>query len=261
MQLSERIEKRRFVGREFLLWLWFEGELFDETLFAAPHGEFGLAIEKELSLSNGKEATRIIGRTPARAREAKEALALGKLPERAGFRLVLGDEEATFLLKAETLSVASLALPKILSEADAPAPGELGAAPVARRGRRNTTVEEDAEREADGRAEVYYDRIERAGQVEALLEALYRDFLRLRLNPAWDELVVPTMRRWVRNEPVNDERYREARTLALAAATNKKPSRNVAAAKVAENHTPTKPSGKPSKKVPNKASKKTTKRR
>lgn len=218
MQLAERIEKRRFVGREFLLWLWFEGELFDETLFAAPHGEFGLAIEKELLLSNGKEATRIVGRAPARAREAKEALGLGKLPERAGFRLVLGERESTFVLKAETLGLAGLVLPTIPSDGDAPAPGELGATTVGRRSRRHTTVDEEAEREADARAEAFYDRIDRAGEVEAIVEALYRDFLRLRLGPAWAELVVPAMRRWVQEQPNDDERYREARREALGKA-------------------------------------------
>ena len=34
MQLSERIEQRRFVGREFLLFLWFESE--SSTLRCPP---------------------------------------------------------------------------------------------------------------------------------------------------------------------------------------------------------------------------------
>ena len=32
MQLVDRVEKRRFVGREFLLWLWFESEIFETNL-------------------------------------------------------------------------------------------------------------------------------------------------------------------------------------------------------------------------------------
>ena len=42
MQLVDRIERRRFVGREFLVWLWFESELFDATLSTKEHGSFGL---------------------------------------------------------------------------------------------------------------------------------------------------------------------------------------------------------------------------
>ena len=32
MDEFERIELRRFVGRELLLWLWFESEVFEATL-------------------------------------------------------------------------------------------------------------------------------------------------------------------------------------------------------------------------------------
>ncbi len=216
MQLVDRIEKRRFVGREFVLWLWFEGELFDETLFVQDHGEVGLAIEKEIVLSSGKEVTRIQGKAPARAREAKEALSLGKLPERASFRLVLEEREATFSLKADTLGMASAVLPTTLEEGDEPAPGELGAETKRPPRRRRSSVEEDAEREADARAEVFYDRIDRLREVESILRSLYRDFLRLRLGPAWESLVVPAMRRWVADQSLDAEGYREARTKALA---------------------------------------------
>ena len=60
MQLVDRIEKRRFVGREFLLWLWFESELFDATLSTKAHGSFGLWFEKRLVLSEGKTSTSIV---------------------------------------------------------------------------------------------------------------------------------------------------------------------------------------------------------
>jgi hypothetical protein len=51
MQLVDRIEKRRFVGREFLLFLWFESEIFEATLQTRKHGSFGLWLERSLVLS------------------------------------------------------------------------------------------------------------------------------------------------------------------------------------------------------------------
>src|SRR5580704_16290911 len=99
MQLVDRIEKRRFVGREFLLWLWFESEVFEGTLHTTEHGSFGLWIERQIVLSAGKEDTRIKGSQPASGREAKESLRRGKLPESAGFHLVVGSEESSFTLK------------------------------------------------------------------------------------------------------------------------------------------------------------------
>src|SRR5262249_53029337 len=111
MQLLDRIEKRRFVGREFLLWLWFESEVFEATLSTKEHGDFGLWIEKQRVLSEGKEATRIKGATPSASREPKESLLRGKLPESAGIHLSMGEKEMTFTLKAEQLAVAGLSLP------------------------------------------------------------------------------------------------------------------------------------------------------
>ena len=59
MQLADLIERRRFVGREFVLWLWMSSELFEGTLSTAEHGTFGLWLDKRLTLSIGEESTRI----------------------------------------------------------------------------------------------------------------------------------------------------------------------------------------------------------
>src|SRR5262245_28593008 len=114
MQLVERIEKRRFVGRELLLWLWFESEIFEGTLETTEHGSIGLCIDGQIVLSNGNAATRITATQPTASREAKESLLVGKLPESAGFHLVLGEKESTFTFKAEHLGVSGLKLPTVL---------------------------------------------------------------------------------------------------------------------------------------------------
>ena len=216
MQLVDRIEKRRFIGREFLLWLWFESEVFEATLSSKEHGSFGLWIEKELVLSAGKETTRIKGSTPAHAREAKEGLSLGKLPERATLHVSLGDRDATFALKAESMAIAAMSLPTVLSDGDEAAPGELGAAPARRPRMRRTTVEEDREREADMAVEQLHERMMLAREMERLLEELYRDFLGLRLSDAWTSLVRPAIAAWAAGKKVDAERYRAGRARALS---------------------------------------------
>ena len=57
MQLVDRIEKRRFVGREFLLFLWFESEIFEATLQTRKHGSFGLWLERSLVIRAEHELT------------------------------------------------------------------------------------------------------------------------------------------------------------------------------------------------------------
>ena len=209
LPLVDRIEKRRFVGREFLLWLWFESEIFDETLRTRTRGDIGLWIEKRLVLSIAKESTRIVGERPASTREAKEALRLGKLPELAGLHLSLGEEEATFTLKAETLAIAGLSLPTVLGDGEVASESLAPAAPPRRKKRGASKADEDAA-ESDEAHEAFYERMRLAREVEEVIEGLYRDFLALRLGDAWMRTVVPALRAWCAGKKVDADAYRAA---------------------------------------------------
>ena len=114
MQLIDRIEKRRFVGREFLLWLWFESEVFDATLETREHGSVGLWLERELVLSLAKESTRITAPNPGLGPEAKAALQRGQLPQSAGLRITIKDTETSLVLDAERLALTGLKLNTVL---------------------------------------------------------------------------------------------------------------------------------------------------
>lgn len=210
MQLVDRIEKRRFVGRELLLWLWFESELFEGTLSTREHGEFGLWIERQLTLSLGKnEVTRIKGGYPAGSREAKEALLRGKLPEVFGMHLSWRERECNFVLKAEHLFLSGLSLPAVLG-AEEPAP-LLDRPPPPRKRKKAESADP-----SDEQHEAFYERMMLTREVEGLVEALYRDFLALRLGPTWDTLVAPALRVWSTGEgEVDADAYRKARDAAL----------------------------------------------
>ena len=202
MQLVDRIEKRRFVGREFLLWLWFESELLDATLSTAAHGSFGLWLEKRLTLSAGKQSTRIIGPTPGLGREAKEALLAGQLPESAGVRIAWRNDETGFVLKAEQLAIAGLRLNTVLDqEKEEPASALLKGAKQQKRGKPKKHVPDDEAHEK------FYERMQLTTEFEELLEALYNDFRALRLGERWVRDVVPALRAWARGEQVDAEAY------------------------------------------------------
>jgi hypothetical protein len=215
MHLADRIEKRLFVGREFLLWLWFETELFEATLTTAEHGSFGLWVEKQFVVSETKnEVTRIKGSQPGTGREAKEALLRGKLPEVAGLHLTIRDQDASFVLKAESMAVASLRLPTVLGGAEEEPPAALLEGARRRGPRKRAAQRAD---EGDVQREAFEERMKLTREFESLLEALYRDFLTLRLGPAWKSAVVPAMRLWAAGEEdVDVKAYRRARSRALA---------------------------------------------
>jgi hypothetical protein len=215
MELTDRIELRRFVGRELLLWLWFESELFEATLATKAHGTFGLWLEGRLVLNAGRESTVIRGSAPGRHREAKEALLVGKLPERAGLHLSYGDHEVTLTLRGEELAISGLTLPR--PAAAAAAAGEETAAaalaPPAPPRKKKRKSDDEAFDEAH---EDFYERMRLAREIEELVEALYRDFLTLRLGPAWDAFVRDAIAAWTAGEEVDDDAYRAARSKALA---------------------------------------------
>lgn len=203
---SDGIELRRFVGRELLLWLWLESELFEATLSTKEHGSFGLWLEGRLALNEGKESTVIRGTAPGAHREAKEALLRGKTPERVGLHLSFGDHECTFTLRGDTLAFAGLVPPR--REKEEPAPDAL----PQRKPKKRAEVPSDLVHES------FYDRMHFARDVEQLTDALYRDFLAVRLSPHWDAHVVPVLEAWVAGRPVDADRYRAVRDRAVAAA-------------------------------------------
>ncbi|MET0388780.1 MAG: hypothetical protein ABW321_22600 [Polyangiales bacterium] len=199
MQLVDRIEKRRFVGREFLLWLWFESELFDATLSTADHGPFGLWLEKRLSLSAGKESTRIASVAPGYTRQAKAALRAGQLPDAAGIRIAWRDDETGFQFKAERLAVGGLKL-RPPEEVDK----EVDALTELTRAKRKPTKGKGKRDRDDEAHEAFYERMQLTEEFEGLLEALYADFKALRLSDAWNATVVPLLRAWAASDNASD---------------------------------------------------------
>lgn len=210
--LVDRIERRRFVGREFLLWLWFESEVFEATLTLPKRGSFGLWVEGRLVLGDAHEMTTIKGSTPGNHREAKESLRRGKLPSLAGLHLSWGDHEATLVLKGESLAISGLKLPTMLDKAnDEPGAAALALAPPPPRRRKKRDVEEE-EREADDDiAEAFYERMILTREVESILVDLYRAFLTVRLATTWTTAVLPAIESWIAGDEIDVEAYRVAR--------------------------------------------------
>jgi len=213
--LADRIELRRFVGRELLLWLWLESELFEATLETKEHGQFGLWLEGRLILNEGQESTVIKGSLPGAHREAKESLLRGKMPDRAGLHLSFGDHECTLTLKGDTLSFAGLVPPKKQKDDDEPL--RIDQPPPMKRKKKNADGVGAGGMPSEIVHETFYDRMHFAKDVEDLITALYRDFLAIRLSPTWDATVQPALEAWVAGKEVNADRYKTARDRAVSA--------------------------------------------
>ena len=168
MDLVDLIEKRRFLGREFLVFLWFESELFDGQIPVDGFGPCELRLEKWITLSCDKEQARLKGVMPSADPEAHQALRQGKLPAQARLRVTVGELEYAFSFQADTLALAAVKIPSVVKD------------------------------EAD---EQFYERMYLVEELESLVAALYAKFIAIRLSTAWEQQVLPAIRAWVRGEP------------------------------------------------------------
>ncbi len=182
MDLVDLINTRRFLGNEFLLWLWFKSECFEAQLHTEEHDTLEVWIDDALTLEAylaETERNTISGGSPAYSPEAKTALRHGKRPTKAKLGVVKEGREWSFNLKAEDLSFSGVKIPALLSR------------------------EEE---------EQFYERMFLLEELEQIVGTLYKEFLAIRLDVhAWSTLMLPALKDWVqRDEVCTPEHYPSA---------------------------------------------------
>lgn len=212
MDLVDRIETTRFLGGEFLLWLWFSRDVTGGEIHVDGRGTLVVSLETQLALADpvaDRERVAIRGADPFGGAEAAEALATGKLPRKVGLRIVFEQNEWVATLDSNTLALAGVKLPASSSQAE---------------------------------EELFYERVQRLAEIHELVQALYAQFMSVRLSPSWESELAPALRRWVGTGEIMDEKHfervhsrRESSRGAPAAARGGKPraARPAAARKAA----------------------------
>ncbi|HLV64217.1 MAG TPA: hypothetical protein VKY73_00325 [Polyangiaceae bacterium] len=167
-----RIETTRFLGPEFLLWIWLRGELSTASIRLDRDTELDVWLDQQLTLESPidkNERVTVRGMAPADAEEAREAVRAGKLPVLA--RIVFRSDERDFLsgLVAPRFGIAGAKVPAVLKE--------------------------DA-------GEAFIDRMALCEELFGLLDGLYRAFLLERLSDTWTSGWEPALAAWSANESV-----------------------------------------------------------
>lgn len=181
MELMEAVESSRFLGREFVTFVWFECDTL-EGQFEMPDGQrFEVWFENQLVLeseSAEQEVTRMKGLAPSSTSEAHEALRRGKLPIQARIRIERGQQAFGFTINAKTLNLSGVQIPQLLKE------------------------EED---------ERFFERMYLIEELEKMVDAMYDRFLAIRITPVWETKLLPMIRRWVVDQSqVDAKEYRAA---------------------------------------------------
>lgn len=167
MDLVDRIETTRFLGNEFLLWLWFAGDVTGGRHDLGDGSVVEVSLESQLQLTDplsARESISMRGEDPFGSPEADQALKHGKLPAKVLLRLKHGEAEWVASLNGPALALSGIKLPALLDEA------------------------------AD---DPLFERLRLLEQLDDLLHELYRQFLSARLSPNWTSELLPAMRSWV----------------------------------------------------------------
>ena len=171
LDIAAAYNRYKFLGKEFLTWLWFMIETdpdglrkFDPEMLAL---EIGSRLVVENSRTKAKETVTIKG---DEASLEEGLLALKKGAKVTDIHLIyrVGSQEYQFSLKGESLNISNLKLP------------ETGAA--------------ESTEDMEG---IIIEKIYLAQKAIGLVDALFTAFVKLRLSDHWRNEALPAIRKWV----------------------------------------------------------------
>ncbi len=173
LDVAVSYNRYRFLGREFLTWLWFILERDPKMVADIDPQIHGIEIGNRMVLENrgpaGLETITIKGDDPG-LEEGLTALKKGALVSEMSVSFSSGDQQWRMTLKGESLFMTGLKVPDT--------------GPV------------ETEQDLDGALLEKTFLVERAVQ---LMDALFSRFIRIRISSRWQSETVSSIRKWIEN--------------------------------------------------------------
>ena len=157
----------QFLGREFLLWVWWRSEVDFATAELPHYGTVEFWIDDHIQFrtpGDNPQIADIRGGAPATTIEARTALSTGKTVESFKMGLRVREREYSFALRADSLEITSLKVPADLQ---------------------------------DGDDEKIFERMFLVEEITGILDTLFFRFLEQRLTDSWTGEQVPAIRDWI----------------------------------------------------------------
>jgi hypothetical protein len=181
MDLVDIIAEKKFLGQEFLTWLWWKSEERGGSIFIPEKGDIKLVFEKHMLLEYGEgEANErlICSGLQTELKEARTGMLIGKKLEQARMRLEHAELEWSFTLAAGLMEFRNVRLPKTASS-------------------EGGVTNDPAEKEG-----LVLERIFLFEELIRLMNELFRAFLQIRIGSQWKEELVK-IRKWVNRSVVS----------------------------------------------------------
>jgi recombination associated protein RdgC len=118
MDLVDIISEKRFLGQEFLTWLWYKSEERGGSVFLPGSGDIQLVFEKHMILESGEGESLeklVCTGLQTELQEARTGLLMGKKLEQARIYLAKGDYEWRLTLGATLFEYRNVSLPRTVS--------------------------------------------------------------------------------------------------------------------------------------------------
>jgi hypothetical protein len=171
LDISVAYNRYKFLGNEFLTWLWFMID-DDKDALLKPHGDvadvsIGNRVVLQNTTHNRDEVITIKG-DGAGLEEGQTALKKGAVVTEINLKARIGENEWRFNIKGESLNLSSVKLPET--------------------GRIETP--EDLEG-------VLLEKIYLYERAVRLVHGLYQQFIQLRVSPKWEKGTLRRMSQWI----------------------------------------------------------------
>jgi hypothetical protein len=174
MDLVDIVSEKKFLGQEFLTWLWYKSEERGGSVFLPGTGDIQLVFEKHMLLESGQGESQeklICRGLQAELQEARTGLLMGKKLEQARIYLAKGDYEYRLTFGATLFEFRNVKLPRTISA------NEEAADPLA------------------WEAKVL-ERISMAEEALQTMDELFRMFLQIRTGADWSKELA-SLKSWI----------------------------------------------------------------
>jgi hypothetical protein len=175
MDLVDLITEKRFVGQEFLTWLWWKSEERGGSVELPTIGDIIVVFEKHMLLEFGEaeySEKMVCSGLQTELREARTGLRTGKKLEQARLHIVKGDYEWNVTLGATIFEYRSVRPPKTAG---------------------SVQDHQTSPEETEG---MILERIFLFEELVRIIDDLFRLYLNARLGGGWQDHLL-LMRRWV----------------------------------------------------------------
>ncbi len=178
MDFVDILEKKAFIGREFLTWLWFRSDTSGGILEIPGKRTLELHFLDKMVLNlSGSDSPQAVAITGGQSelREGRAALKEGKKIEEAKISIKDEHDEFTVVLKASWLSFAGFRPPLII-------PPNANNSP-----------------EVEG---MFLEKMYLLEHFLEIIDELFAFFLQVRLSDEWEGSELPAIREWIRRDTV-----------------------------------------------------------